>query len=154
MSKQEAALKERVIIAIGRAESEIASLRNSLGSQGDNALIVALATYDVQALESALRDKVLGGKVNGDTRFDIWGHGAVSNGEHQLASGANNQLIPTKNLFLKLREIVGATTPLTNVNLWACHAGAAANDVTALGAGSMLVSHAEEKFPYLNLNES
>ncbi len=150
MSKQEAALKERVIIAIGRAESEIASLRNSLGSQGDNVLIVALATYDVQALESALRDKVL----NGDTRFDIWGHGAVSNGEHQLASGANNQLIPTKNLFLKLREIVGATTPLTNVNLWACHAGAAANDVTALGAGSMLVSHAEEKFPYLNLNES
>ena len=122
ISRQEVEPKKRIIIAIGQSESDIASLEKSLGERND-LLIITSPTYDENTLER------LRGQVNGVTRFDILGHGAVADTkEHHLKSGPK-QTIPTKNLFTKLREIVGVETPLTNVNLWSCYAGAAAKDV-------------------------
>jgi hypothetical protein len=131
--------KKRIIIAIGQSESDIASLEKSLGGR-DDLLIIASPTYDENTLER------LRGQVSEFTRFDILGHGGVAdNKEHHLQSGPK-QTIPTKNLFTKLREIVGEETPLTNVNLWSCFGGAAAKDVKELVAGSTLICHADENY--------
>ncbi len=140
--RQEVAPKKRIIIAIAQLESDIASLEKGLEGRGDS-LIIASPTYNENTLER------LRGQVNGVTRFDILGHGGVAdNKEHHLESGPK-QTIPTKNLFTKLREIVGEETPLTNVNLWSCFGGAAAKDVKELGASSTLICHADEKFETL-----
>jgi ankyrin repeat protein len=141
MSRQVIAPKKRIIIAIGKSESEIESLEKSLGGR-DDLLIIASPTYDENTLEG------LRGQVNGVTRFDILAHGGVINKEHHFQSGPQ-QSTPTKNLFTKLREIVGEETPLTNVNLWSCFGGAAAKDVKELGASSTLICHADEKFETL-----
>ena len=109
-------------------------------------MIIASPTYDEKTL------KGLRGQVSEFTRFDIWVHGNVENGEHHFLSGppGPKQITPpTKNLFKKLREIVGEETPLTNVNLWSCHGGAAAKDVKELGASSTLICHADENFNIL-----
>ena len=141
ISRQEVGPKKRIIIAIGKSESEIESLEKSLGGR-DDLLIIASPTYDEKTLER------LRGQVNGVTRFDILAHGGVINKEHHFQSGPQ-QSTPTKNLFTKLREIVGEETPLTNVNLWSCFGGAAAKDVKELGASSTLICHADEKFETL-----
>jgi|GEM_PF-3109275 len=137
--------KKRIIIAIGQSGLEIVLLKKSLGER-DDLLIIASPTYDEKTLEG------LRGQVNGVTRFDIWVHGNVENGEHHFLSGqpGPKQITPpTKNLFKKLREIVGEETPLTNVNLWSCRGGAAAKDVKELGASSTLICHADENFNIL-----
>ena len=137
ISRQEVGPKKRIIIAIGQSESDIALLEKGLEGR-DDLLIISSPTYNENTLER------LRGQVSGVTRFDILGHGAVAdNTEHHLQSGPK-QTIPTKNLFTKLREIVGVETPLTNVNLWSCYAGAAAKDVKELGASSTLICHADE----------
>ena len=139
ISRQEVGPKKRIIIAIGQSESDIALLEKGLEGR-DDLLIISSPTYNENTLER------LRGQVSGVTRFDILGHGAVAdNKEHHLQSGPK-QTIPTKNLFTKLREIVGVETPLTNVNLWSCYAGAAAKDVKELGALSTLISHADENY--------
>lgn len=92
-------------------------------------LMIGDGTTDINMLDlSVLKDI-----VDNNTRVDIWAHGIVNNGNHNIDSGA------TKNFISKLSGY-NPNTPL-NLHISSCYAGAVAPDVMTMPEGSVLTAH-------------
>lgn len=75
---------------------------------------------------------VLKNRLDQTSRIYIWAHGSATNGIHSID-------IPTRNLIEEIAVYSGGKP--VNVHLLACYASAAALEIAALPAGSVLVTH-------------
>ncbi|CAF2962289.1 unnamed protein product, partial [Rotaria sp. Silwood2] len=126
--------------------NEIAPEIGKLYKENENCLVIGDGTASKPLTFEDIKNKLEENNfiIGPNTRIDILAHGERVGNKHrmQLDSLDANSCCYTEDFFKKLREL--ANYPLY-VHLWSCYGGSANKDTTALGNGSILVTHVEAK---------
>ena len=88
--------------------------------------------------------KKLNGKIDKNTRIDIFAHGQKRDERHMIV-GKNNDLYPIKTI-LKILDLYSHYSFL-HVQIWSCYADLASKDINSLARNSVLVTYGLADFP-------